>query len=325
VERALAFIDLLGFSGMVRKNFDKARGILDDFYNISFRIIKSTPAIKGHLFSDSLMAYSEDKALLVNKICEIYRESFRKNTNYHNQGAFFLLPRGGISIGVVNIEGRREAPNVRKDFIVSPALVHSVEMERNIKGSRLLIAVKTGSEEEKQVTWNANIKSILYNQDFCFWNRYRYKDVLWFADLSKSSEERKNEIEGLLDIAINLVKANSDTNESLEHHIDTLRIGLLSYSHLFQATISLSLIDRLINEFIDDKHWKVWLTIFEMAMQSPDSWAVPGTGKFVDFYKKVCLSKNWAKLLEEINRPNNSYLKSVVENFIKELDINVVK
>ena len=323
-EKALAYIDLLGFSAMVKKDHLRARDILNDFYNISFKVIKSKLMLKGHLFSDSLLVYSDDKATLVNGICEIYRECLKKNRHYQNRNAYFLLPRGGVSIGIVNIEDRAEPPNLTKDFIVSPALVHSAEMEENIKGSRLLIAVKAGSAEEVEVTWNNDILAILYEQDFCFWEKYRYKDALWFADLSKDCEARKKETEDLIDIAIALVKDNSNNSNILDHHTDTLRIGLLSYSHLFQATMRSNLIDRIIEEFVDDKYWKVWIAIFEMAMQSPDNWAVSATEKFVDFYKRVCLSRGWAHLLEEVNKANNSYSKRVIDGFIKELNINTV-
>lgn len=323
-ERALAFIDLLGFSNMVKKDYSQARDILGDFYDISFRAIKTKTSLKGHLFSDSLLVYSNDKAELVNVICEIYRKCLRKNRDYHNRRDFFLLPRGGISIGIVNIEDRAESPNLRKDFIVSPALVHSVQMEKNIKGSRLLIAVKSGSEEEMSVTWNNNIQSILYPQEFYFWEKYQYKDALWFADLSKEYDMRKREVEELIDIAIELVKEGSVNPSFLEHHADTLRIGLLSYSHLFEATMSASLVKRILTEFIKEKYWKIWIAIFEMAMQSPDNFAVPGSRRFIDFYKRVCLTKGWSKLLEEVNNPKNSYAKRAINNFIKELNIKAV-
>lgn len=323
-QKCLAVIDLLGFSNMVKKDHAKARDVLNDFYNIAFNIIKPKTALKGHLFSDTLMVYSDDNAILVNGLCEIYRECLKKNEIYPNRSDFFLLPRGGISIGFVNIENRTEAPNLRKDFIVSPALVHSAEMEKNIKGSRLLIAVKVESEEETSITWNSSILSILYEQDLCFWKRYKYKDLLWFTDLSKQVPERKIEAEALINIAIDLVKENSLEKVTLEHHADTLRIGLLSYSHLFEAAMSSELIDRLIMEFEEEKYWKIWLAIFEMAMQSPDRWAVSGTQGFVDFYRKICLSKGWDKLLSEINKPNNSFLKSIISNFINELSIRTV-
>ena len=323
-EKALAFIDLLGFSNMVKKSHLRAKDILNDFYNISFKIIKDAQELKGHLFSDSLLVYSDDKAVLVDSICKIYRECLKRNKNYQDLEDYFLLPRGGVSIGIVNTEDRTEAPNLTKDFIVSPALVHSAEMEKNIKGSRLMIAVKVGSTQETSITWNNNISSILYGQDVCFWEEYRYKDALWFADLSKDYEDRKKETEDMISIARTLVKNNSANPIALEHHSDTLRIGLLSYSHLYEAAMSSPLVESILNEFSEDKYWKLWIAIFEMAMQSPDNFAVPGTQKFVDFYKKVCLTKGWAKLLEEINKSNSAYSKSLIESFIKELNINTV-
>ncbi len=71
---ALAFIDLLGFSQMVAKNHNRSKEILSDFYNITFRIIKQENRVKGNLFSDSLLAYSSEPAILVNIITKIYRE-----------------------------------------------------------------------------------------------------------------------------------------------------------------------------------------------------------------------------------------------------------
>ncbi len=41
MEKILAFVDLLGFSQMVNADENKARVILNDFYNISFSEIKS--------------------------------------------------------------------------------------------------------------------------------------------------------------------------------------------------------------------------------------------------------------------------------------------
>lgn len=98
--RALAFIDLLGFSQMVTKDHDQSKNILNDFYNLTFDIIKNEPNVEGDLFSDSLLAHSSDPALLLNTLSKIYRECLRKNNSYseENLSSFFLLPRGGISL-----------------------------------------------------------------------------------------------------------------------------------------------------------------------------------------------------------------------------------
>ena len=102
---ALAFLDLLGFSQMVSTNSGRAKKVLHDFYNISFRIIKRKQQVQGSLFSDSLLAYSTDPALLINIVTEIYRECLRKNDSYEfDLSKYFLLPRGGVSFSNSNYE-----------------------------------------------------------------------------------------------------------------------------------------------------------------------------------------------------------------------------
>ena len=91
--KALAFIDLLGFSQMVSSNHNRAKLILNDFYNISYRLIRDQTEIQGDLFSDSLMAHSSNPAILVNTISKIYRECLKKNNDYYFPlDKYFLLP-----------------------------------------------------------------------------------------------------------------------------------------------------------------------------------------------------------------------------------------
>lgn len=327
MEKALAFIDLLGFSQMVSKDYDRATKVLDHFYNIAYDVIKSEPTIEGTLFSDSLVAYSTDRSLLLNKISEIYRQCLRKNKTYakKNLDKFFLLPRGGISVGVVNIQERMEAPNLRKGFIVSPALVHSAKLEQTIKGSRLLVAVNRNNNEEIDFAWNGNVEAVLYEDNgYKFWDMYTYKDALWFANLSKQPADQKREINELLEIAIDLVKANALNENALSQHIGTLRIGLLSFSRFFDATASCDLLTRLIDEFSEDKYWLVWVTIFEMAMQSRDNWAVPARQDLIAFYRQICLSNGWKNVLDYLNNPTGEYAKQLIFQFIEEININTV-
>lgn len=319
--QALAFIDLLGFGQMVGANASRSKEILNDFYNITYRIIKERNEIQGNLFSDSLLAYSNNPAELVNAVAEIYRECLRKNNAYDfNHSKFFLLPRGGVSYGMVDIQERTEAPNLSKNFIISPALVHSAKMESQIKGARLLIADPESSSEQV-FNWNMNVKSILYeNSIFTFWSNCKYYDSLWFLDLSKSQEEQEVEVIELIEIAIILAKSNSNNKSAIEQHLQTLRIGLLSYCK-FLSPNSNPLLDRIISEFEDDKYWLIWLTLFEVVMQSPDSWAFPSKSEVIDFYKKVSLKSSWANVIKEINKPKNEYQKSLLNIFIKELSI----
>ncbi len=304
---------------MVAEDHNRSKDILNDFYNITFRIIKQDNRVSGNLFSDSLLAYSSEPAVLVNIITKIYRECLNKNQTYnYDLSKFFLLPRGGISYGLVDIQDRHESPNLTKNFIVSPALVHSAKMESQIKGSRLLIA-DFENNKEQVFNWNGDVKSILYeNSTFTFWTDFRYFDTLWFLDLSKEHNEQKNEVVELIDISITLAKANSRNKKIVEQHLQTLRIGLLSYTK-FLTPNSNPILSRIINEFEDDKYWLIWLTVFEMIMQSPDSWAFSSKSEIIDFFKTVSLKSSWSYVIKEINKPRNEYLKNLLNSFVQEL------
>ncbi len=312
--KGLVFLDLLGFSNMVRNDYRRAKDVLDDFFNIAYKLIHKNPEISGTLFSDSLIAYSDDKSLLLDTVCQLYRECLRMNTWYTERDRYFILPRGGISIGLVTIEPKTAAPNINNEFIVSPALVHSVKMESGVKGSRLLVAVNLDNGEAIDFTCNQNTRTILYDDDSIeFWSRYQYKDALWFSDLSKEEYDQKREIEELIDIAIKLVIDNNAIAENMIQHIGTLRIGLLSYSKFFEATRPSELFSDVLHIFREDKYWLIWVALIEMAMQSKDSWAVSSIPVLNDFLKKVSLSPGWIEVLKEINKSRNQYIKGLFE------------
>lgn len=310
----LAFIDLLGFSNMVKKNYSKAKNILNDFYSISYQIINQEPRIQGSLISDSLVMYSIHEDILIETTSKIYRKCLKKNNEYPEKeiNTFFLLPRGGISKGSVHVENRYESANLQKDFIVSPALVHSADMEQEIKGSRIFYAVQNDNSN--------NNPNILYDSEIKLWDQFRYKDVLWFRDLSKSNEEQKKEIKNLINIAIKLIKNNANQKDSiLEQHMQTLRIGLLSYSKLFETNSDSGILDSLLSNFRDDKYWLIWIAIIEMIIESKNKWTPAARKKIVDFYKNICLSQGWINVLEYINLKNQKYLKNLFKQFINEL------
>lgn len=321
-QRILALIDLLGFSKMVETDHRIAREVLNDFYNISWRIIKREQTVNGSLFSDSLLVYSTNYAALINCITEIYRECLRKNSDYELENDFFLLPRGAISVGYLNIEERHTSPNLTKDFIVSPALVHSAKLEQSIKGSRLLIAVNTADQRQtRDLQWNPQIKSILYeNSSFEFWKDYVYADALWFLDLKKSKDQQKEEVVQLIEIAINLVKKNALKKSIIDQHINTLRIGLLSYIGFLGKEEDEVLI-RITSEFKSNQYWLLWLTVIEMIMNSMYEWKYATKSYVVDFYKKASLEKGWVKVIEEINNPKQAYLKGSFKRFLDEMNI----
>lgn len=316
---ALAFIDLLGFSQMVSSNHTRAKSILNDFYNISYQFISEQNEIQGDLFSDSLLAHSSNPAILVNTISKIYRECLKENRNYDFPlDKYFLLPRGGVSFGHVEIQDRNESPNITKNFIVSPALVHSAKMESQIKGSRLLIADIEYSNEQV-FNWNTDIKSLLYeNSTFTFWSKFKYFDSLWFLDLSKTYEQQKNEVISLIEISETLVKANDKNIKVREQHLQTLRIGLLSFSK-FLTPNNNPLLDRFLDEYRDDSYWLIWLTLIEMMMYSLDNWNFSMKAEVINFYKNVSLKRGWSNVINEINKPKNENLHTLFEQFISML------
>lgn len=318
LDKILAFVDLLGFSSMVAGNYEEAQKVLDDFYSISYEVIKNkrNKKVKYNLFSDSLLAYSEDYPAMINCITEIYRKCLKRNNDYKKGNTIFLLPRGAISVGYFNIEKKRSSPN----FIVSPALVHSVKLEGLIKGSRLLIAVKSDDHQQvMDINWNNQIKSFLYdNSSFEFWEGYKYKDALWFLDLNKDWEEQKKEVIELIEIAIKLIKDNSDNGRVIDQHINTLRVGLLSYTKFLGQDDDVVL-NEIMKEFAADQYWLIWLTIIEIIMNSKTELKYAGNSAVVDFYKKSSLKLGWIHVLEDINKPGQEYLKQSFKKFLDEV------
>jgi len=323
MEKILAFIDLLGFSQMVNENETKARIILNDFYNIAFKEIKKTPNVTGHLFSDSLLAYSDSKESLINCLAQIYQKCLLKNDSYDELSKFFLLPRGAMSVGIVNVEERQTAPNLTKDFIVSQALVHSAKLESQIKGSRLLVAVKNDQQEQMQLDWNRNIRYGLYQDDaFTFLENYKYKDVLWFSSFDDGKSERDKLI-NLIDIAIKLVKGNARNEKVLLQHIWTLRIGLLSYAK-YLGQENDPVLNSIIREFKADQYWLLWMTLIEIIVTSTNEWKYAASKKIVDFYKKTSLKKGWSNLINELNKPGEQYALKCFEKFLNEMSIQTI-
>ncbi len=323
MEKILAFVDLLGFSQMVNTDEKKARVVLNDFYNIAFKEIKIRPSVNGHLFSDSLLAYSNSREDLINCLATIYQKCLLKNDTYNELSKFFLLPRGAMSVGIVNVEDRQTAPNLTKDFIVSQALVHSAKLEAQIKGSRLLVAVKNDEQQQMQLDWNKKIRYGLYQDDaLTFLENYKYKDVLWFSSYDDRTNNRDILI-NLIDIAIKLVKENSRNKKVLLQHIWTLRIGLLSYSK-YLGLENDPVLNRIIQEFKADQYWLLWMTLIEMIVNNTTEWKYASSKTIVDFYRNTSLKKGWSNLIEELNRPGMQYSLKCFQNFIDEMVIQTV-
>lgn len=311
---AVAFIDLLGFSNLVKGNTETAREILSDFYNIIYnsKEIANDYDVKTILVSDSLIASSNKKPELVRYISHIYRKCLEKTYEYKSHTKF-ILPRGAISFGEVYTEERLTHPDLKKNFIVSPALVHTAEIEKHVKGSRLLVAIENDSNDNLEVYWNGNTKSIFYEEKINLWSSHKYYDVLWFDDLSLDDKERKSNIEKYLDICIDLLHENKAQSEAIvNQYIETVRIGLLSYSKFMNIRFKLKNTHiQLLEDFLDDKFWKLWISILESFLLTSDSkWFSIPNDDLITFYNKIVLKKGWK---DAINYLYNNDQESVLD------------
>ncbi|HUT04257.1 MAG TPA: hypothetical protein VM163_10240 [bacterium] len=330
-EKAVAYVDLLGFSNMVGESLEEGKRVLNDFYDVCECVIGAEPDVTGFLLSDSLVAYCDNKPLMLKVISKLYRECFKKNREYTDRNIFFLVPRGAIGVGLIEVREKCKPPNLTEGFVVSPALVHCVEMEKTVKGGRLLLAVKTDGEgkkkEETELLWSPENQGMIY-WDFPLelWGGYRYLDLLWFSDSSKSRAQQKPEIEELIAVARDLVKHNTQNKEHLQKHCETLRIGLLSYSRFVEAFLRSELFMDLIREYEQgyehEEFWPIWLGMVEMALFSPDGeCALPYNQDFVGFCKKISLSRGWAKVLCEINKPGQEDVKRELTQVLEAMQI----
>jgi len=326
-EKAVAFVDLLGYGNMVRKSLEEGKRVLSDFYNLCECVIGAELDVTGFLQSDSLVAYCDDKPRMLKVISKLYRECFRKNQEYTNRSTFFLVPRGAIAVGLTEVRERCKLRNLTEGFVVSPALVHSDKMEKAAKGGRLLLAVKTdGGGENRQETeliWSPDVQGMIYwDSPLKLWPKYRYMDVLWFSDSSKQWAEQKPEIEELIAIAKDLVKHNTKNNKHLQKHCETLRIGLLSYSRFFEASLRPRWFTDLLEEYEHEGYWPIWLAIIEMVVFSRDAeWALSSNKDFVRFYRKISLSRGWANVLREMNKPGRADVKRGLTEVLEAMQI----
>ncbi len=101
--------------------------------------------------------------------------------------------------------------------------------------------------------------------------------------------------------------------------MQTLRIGLLSFTKFLNPNNN-PILDNFLQNYREDPDWLIWLTLIEMMMSTPDSWAFPHKPEVKAFYKSVSLKKGWSNVIKEINKPENKYLLSTFEHFIFEMN-----
>ncbi len=317
-QKVVAYADLLGFSEFVVSDLKQAKQLLDDFYNLSQRtkISKGYKDLELFLFSDSLLLQGNDISSVVNYMCCLYRSALK----YCKKG-LIMLCRGGIARGCVITQKRRQAPNVIKNFIISPALTHAAKMESLVKGQRLLLSAN--EHEELSHFWNHDIESICYDQPSVkpskLFLKYKYRDILWARDLAKEYPESKKETTNLINIAAELFNKNYKKPKSVSlHYAETLRICMLSYASLLEPCADdRKLLQSLVQgTLIKYPHESVWLGFLEMILLSREAFAFQKEKSVLTFLLVALLSPKWGNICSVLERAENSQLSHAVKELI---------
>jgi len=314
--QALAYADLSGFSNFVKSDLNAATGLLSDFYNFAqgLKIRNDFGDIFIILYSDSIMIFGPKIADVVNYTALLFRECLRYNAN---PDRFPLVPRGGIASGSVILQERFEAPRVTKKFVVSPALVHAVGIERLIDGQRLLISAS--EQEENEHFWNRDIKAILYDQPRIKSGNtgYRYQDILWPCDLGLNKHDARQQTRELIEIAAALFRRFYGSKASV-HYAETLRICLVSYAHLLEPIHDDLFIQEIVNNtLLRFPSEATWLGFLEMVFTSPDDWHYQINDGIHLFFKRALLDPIWGKVNNSLALSENGALKAHVQEMIE--------
>jgi len=318
--RIVAYSDLLGFSELVVKTPETARKLLSEFYNFaqSTKVENSYEDLELFLFSDFLFVQGDRVETVVNYMCRLYRRALK----YSEHGASPMLIRGGVARGEIITQNRRAAPQVTKNFIVSSALTHAVDMESLVKGQRLLIGAQ--EREELKHFWNPAMEAICYDQPSLkpskLFKAYRYQDLLWGRDLSLNHDEARSETMQLINIAAKLYRDQCNApQEVVAHYAETLRICLLSYSSLLEPCSNDT---SFIDSFVDDTliaypHASVWLGFLECVLLSRDAFAFHIEPALAKFLRHAVLSKHWGPVSTALEQTGHKQLLSAVQTFIE--------
>lgn len=317
--RIVAYSDLLGFADLVVEKPDIAREVLSEFYNFAqnTKVESSYEDLELFLFSDFLFVQGDSVKTVVNYMCRLYRQALR----YSEYSAAPMLVRGGVARGGVLTQNRHVAPQVTKNFIVSPALTHAVKMELLVKGQRLLISAK--ESEEIEHFWNSGIEAICYDQPCLkpskLFKSYRYQDLLWARDLSLDRQHSRSETMRYINIAAKLYRDNSrKPQDVVAHYAETLRICLLSYSSLLESCSD----DRaFIDSFVEGTliafpNASVWLGFLECVLLSKDGFIFHIEPALVRFLRHAVLSKHWGQVSTALEQPEHAQLSDAVQEWI---------
>lgn len=321
-EMVVAYTDLLGFSKLVLNNIENAKKILSTYYNLAqkTKLEGNFDGLELFLFSDFLFIQGEEISDVVNYACTLYRECLKTNTEINQPP---LMTRGGIARGSFMTQRRNEALRVRKNFVISPALVHAVHMEKLVKGQRLLISAN--DRDKLSHFWNPNFSAITYDKpsirptkDFL---TYRYADLLWARDLTKGYAQSKNETSNLIDIAARLFRENYKHREVSDHYAETLRICLLSYGDLLENyQEDHNIVDNIVNTtLIEYPSDKVWLGFLEMVFTSRDAFAFETSTSIRDFLRFAIINPLWGNICSALGQQENPQLLDKIKELLRNI------
>lgn len=317
--RIVAYSDLLGFSELAVQKPETASQLLSDFYNYAqnIKVQNSYEDLELFLFSDFLFVQGDRVERVVNYMCQLYRRALEHSK--HSEAP--MLIRGGVARGGVVTQQRREAPQVTKNFIVSPALTHAVKMESLVKGQRLLVSAK--EREEIDHFWNSGINAICYDQPSLkpseLFKKYRYQDLLWARDLSQPYADSRLATMKNIGISAKLYRENSQKSKGVvAHYAETLRICLLSYASLLEScAVDREFISRFVQEtLIPHPNASVWVGFLECVLLSRDSFAFHDAPEMASFLRHAVLAKEWGEVSAALEQSEHAQLLSAVKEFI---------
>jgi len=317
--RIVAYSDLLGFSELAVQKPEIASQLLSDFYNHAqnIKVQNTYEDLELFLFSDFLFVQGDRVERVVNYMCQLYRQALQ----YSEHSETPMLIRGGVARGGVVTQQRREAPQVTKNFVVSPALTHAVKMESLVKGQRLLVSAK--EREEIDHFWNSGINAICYDQPSLkpseLFKKYRYQDLLWARDLAQPYADSRLATMRLIVVSAKLYRENSQKPKGVvAHYAETLRICLLSYSSLLEACAEdRDFISRFVQEtLIPHPNASIWVGFLECVLLSRDSFAFHIEPEMSSFLRHAVLAKEWGEVSSALEQPEHAQLLGAVKEFI---------
>lgn len=302
----VVFIDLLGFSNLLDKDEELATKVLNDFYNIVYKLCENYEDIHFKLFSDSLIANSRSVSKIMKFSTALYRECLKKTAmEFKHNNKYLLLPRGAIAYGSFYTERRRDRKNLEKHFIISKALSHAVNAEKKGKGARLLVYYDI--ENELNVIYDSIDSKCIYSELEDSVGSIKYSDILWPI----GGDESKNQVATSKEMLLYAIELfiNNRESKNRDQYIGTLRIALLSHFKFIASRFDFEpAVDKLFS-FTEDTDSDLWCVLLEALMLSSDSqWLHKKNPVVNKWYCTILLSKKFHHVQDFLKKTNNDFI-----------------